>query len=398
MKTDSLKNRIVSSIAGVSLLLGTAFISSLPTLAYADEKPITLKTMGSLLFGGTVKMQPNGETFHGDHGYAQYYIPQQARDYPLVMWHGIGQSGRNWETTPDGREGFMGILARKDWPVYIIDQPRRGRAGRTIDKLKESNVPTVNMETSVWDAFRNGIWVPNQPAILFPNVQFPSDAASIDQFFRQQTPDTGSEPLSAEYRKVLGETVGELFKQTGPAILITHSNSGQYGWATGMAAPENTKAIVAYEPGAFAFPEGECPADVVSRVSLVNELIQPQMVPVDEFKKLTKMPIIIIYGDNIAKEESDIFNSEIWRVASARAKQFVEAVNRHGGDAQLVILPEIGIKGNTHAPFADLNNVQIAEHLETFLHSKGLDSRFRPHQGPVQKKLGKRTIPLKALN
>ena len=36
------------------------------------DKPIVLKTMGSLLFGGTVTQKENGETFHGDHGYAQF--------------------------------------------------------------------------------------------------------------------------------------------------------------------------------------------------------------------------------------------------------------------------------------------------------------------------------------
>ena len=49
--------------------------------------------------------------------------------------------------------------------------------------------------------------------------------------------------------------------------------------------------------------------------------------------KLTKFPIIIVFGDNVATEESDNFNSEVWRVAKRRAKQFVETVNRHGGDA-----------------------------------------------------------------
>ena len=49
--------------------------------------------------------------------------------------------------------------------------------------------------------------------------------------------------------------------------------------------------------------------------------------------KLTKFPIIIVFGDNVATEESDNFNSEVLRVAKRRAKQFVETVNRHGGNA-----------------------------------------------------------------
>lgn len=71
-----------------------------------EQKPIILKTMGSLFFGGTVATNENGVTFHGDHGYAQYYIPQNSRNLPLIMWHGIGQSGKTYESTLDGREGY----------------------------------------------------------------------------------------------------------------------------------------------------------------------------------------------------------------------------------------------------------------------------------------------------
>ena len=49
------------------------------------------------------------------------------------------------------------------------------------------------------------------------------------------------------------------------------------------------------------------------------------------------------------------------------------AVNKHGGDAKLVHLPEIGVRGNTHFPFSDLNNVEIADLMSQFLHEKGLD-------------------------
>ena len=47
--------------------------------------------------------------------------------------------------------------------------------------------------------------------------------------------------------------------------------------------------------------------------------------------------------------------------------------NRHGGDATVVHLPEIGIRGNTHFPFSDLNNAQIADEVLKFLSAKKLD-------------------------
>lgn len=362
----------------------------------AEDKPIVLKTMGSLFFGGTVQTLPNGETFHGDHGYAQFYIPQNARTYPLIMWHGIGQSGRTYESTPDGREGYMAILPRRDWPVYIIDQPRRGRAGYTASKIDMTNaVPTITSESGVWDAFRNGLWLTPAKPYFFPVSQFPKTPDAVDQFFRQQTPDTGAEPRTKEYRDTMANTMAQLLKQTGPAVLITHSNSGQYGWATAMADPEHVKAVVAYGPGSSAFPSDDMPADLLlSDSDFINKVQAPQEVSPEEFENLTKMPILIIYGDNIAKEKSDNFNSEVWRISKHRAQQMAERINARGGDAKVLSLPDIGIKGNTHAAFADLNNLEIAKILEDFLHEKGLDGRENPHQGPKPKGLTEYTIPL----
>lgn len=382
-----------------ALILAAAF-TALPLMANAqqpaEDKPIVLKTMGSLFFGGTVQTLPNGETFHGDHGYAQFYIPQNARTYPLIMWHGIGQSGRTYESTPDGREGYMAILPRRDWPVYIIDQPRRGRAGYTASKVDMTNaVPTITSESGVWDAFRNGLWLTPEKPYFFPVSQFPKTPDAVDQFFRQQTPDTGAEPRTKEYRDTMANTMAQLLKQTGPAVLITHSNSGQYGWATAMADPEHFKAVVAYEPGSSAFPSDDMPADLLLSDSVfINKVQAPQEVSPEEFENLTKMPILIIYGDNIAKEKSDNFNSEVWRISKHRAQQMVKRINARGGDAKVLSLPDIGIKGNTHAPFADLNNLEIAKILEGFLHEKGLDGRENPHQGPQPKGLTEYTIPL----
>lgn len=59
--------------------------------------------------------------------------------------------------------------------------------------------------------------------------------------------------------------------------------------------------------------------------------------------------------------------------SKAMAKLWVEAVNKHGGDAKLVHLPEIGIRGNTHFMFSDLNNLEIADQVLKFLGEKNLD-------------------------
>lgn len=390
------KNTIRILVAAVLSIVFTAGAASAREAQQSDTMPIVLKTMGALFFGGTVSHRPDGDTFHGDHGYAQYYVPYNSRQYPIVMWHGIGQSGKTYESTPDGREGYMQIMSRRDWPVYIVDQPRRGRAGYTESKRKEEEVVTTIMrESGAFDAFRLGYWVPPAPAEFFPNIQFPKDPTTMDQFFRQQTPDTGEEPMTPEYRTFMGETMAKLFEMTGPGILMTHSNSGQYGWETAMVAPELVKAVVAYEPGGHAFPEGVELPEVPWKAKGIDVAMAPRRVPMERFMNLTKMPILIIYGDNIATEPSEIFNADVWRVASTRAKQFVDLVNSYGGDATLVMLPELGIYGNTHIPFADLNNLEIADHLESWLMEKGLNIRDLPHTGPMLTPIETSTIPLK---
>ncbi|WP_222705834.1 MULTISPECIES: hypothetical protein [unclassified Lactococcus] len=86
--------------------------------------------------------------------------------------------------------------------------------------------------------------------------------------------------------------------------------------------------------------------------------------------KLTKIPIIIYYGDNIPTEPTDIQGMDNWRTRLAMAKCFVDKINEKGGDATLVHLPEIGSAGNTHFIMSDLNNLEIATHIEHWIKEK----------------------------
>ena len=105
----------------------------------AEEKPLVMEKQGSFAVGGTKitapgrfdlsnALKPQGQTFHGDHAYVFYQIPEKARKYPLIFLHGAGQSKKTWETTPDGREGYQNIFLRRKYSVYLLDQPRRGDA------------------------------------------------------------------------------------------------------------------------------------------------------------------------------------------------------------------------------------------------------------------------------
>ena len=106
---------------------------------------------------------------------------------------------------------------------------------------------------------------------------------------------------------------------------------------------------------------------------LGSRRVEPARVPLSEFMAFTKIPIIIYYGDNITEAPSQNPGQEQWRVFLDVAQRWANIVNRHGGDVKVVHLPKIGIKGNTHFPFSDRNNREIADHLSQFLSEKGLD-------------------------
>ena len=315
--------------------------------------------------GGTVVTSPGtfdprhpsteGGTLHGDHAYVFYQIPQNRRKLPLVLWHGAGQFSKTWETTPDGREGFQNIFLRRGFPVYVVDQPRRGDAGRSTQPITITPTP----DEQVWfNQFRIGVW-PN----YFPGVQFSRDPEALNQYFRQMTPNTGPFDVG-----VISDAGAELFKKIGAGILVTHSQGGGPGWFTAMKSP-NVRAVVAYEPGSgFVFPEGEVPPPMKS----AGDTLEAVAVPLSQFMQLTRIPIAIYYGDNVPTQPVSAPNQDSWRTRLAMARLWAAAVNRRGGDVTVVHLPELGIRGNTHFAFSDLNNLQVADLLSKFLESKGL--------------------------
>jgi pimeloyl-ACP methyl ester carboxylesterase len=353
-------------LISVNQIVLLVVVIGLASCVTTGKNPLRIQEQGSFSVGGTVithpgtfdpnNQTPEGQTFHGDHAYVFYQIPVKARKYPLVMWHGIGQFSKTWETTPDGREGFQNIFLRRRFPVYLIDQPRRGNAGRST--AEATILPTPD-EQGWFGTFRIGIW-PD----YFEGVQFARDPETLNQYFRQMTPSIG--PIDYE---VNTEAVSALFTKIGPAILVSHSHSGGMGWITAIKN-QQVKAIVSYEPGSgFVFPEGEVPAPI----PMAGGSLAAVSVPLSDFMKLTKIPVIIYYGDFIPQKPMDNPGQDGWRARLEMARLWRDAVNKHGGDVTVVHLPEIGIKGNTHFPFSDLNNVEIADLMSEWLKAKGLD-------------------------
>lgn len=344
-----------------------------------DTNAISIYSQGAFSIGGVIKMsdgdfdpiahgafnptnQPTeGQSLHGDHASVLYQIPTNSRELPLVFWHGYGQSMRTWQTTPDGREGFQSIFLRKGFPVYLIDQPRRGLAGQSL----QPRVLEARTEDQLWF----GIFRLGEGSTFYPNIQFSKEPEALNQFFRQMTPDTG--PLDIDLNV---KAVSTLFNKIGNGILVTHSHSGGQGWLTALEN-KHIKAIVAYEPGSnFVFPEGTLPEPIPYK----GGVLRARGVAESEFKKITKIPVVIYYGDYIPEEAVENPGKEQWRAALTMARRWTKFVNDAGGDVTLVVLPEIGIQGNTHFPMSDLNNQEVAALMYDWIRKKGLNE-FKKH-------------------
>lgn len=298
-------------------------------------------------FVGWATQEETGQSYRADHAFVDFQIPADSKKLPLVYVHGYGGSGVCWQMTPDGREGFATLMLRRGWSSYVVDLPGRGHAGRTT---ATATVKPVADEMFWFDIWRIGIW-PD----YHEGVKFPKDSASLSQFFREMTPDI------SDHRQDI-PVLGALAGRIGDHILVTHSAGGFPGWMSAIQNKE-VRGVVSYEPGGFVFPEGEVPDPIGGLTGGATGI----PVPPEQFEQLTKIPVILYFGDYIPETPSGNLGDENWRVRLQMARKFVEAINRHGGKATLVELPEIGIYGNTHFLMQDLNNAELADLLSQWL-------------------------------
>ena len=144
----------------------------------------------------------------------------------------------------------------------------------------------------------------------------------------------------------------------GPSVLLTNSAGGFRALLTRLKS-DNVKGIVAYENPGYVFPDtmepktGEGP-------------FGPVYVPEAEFARLTRIPIQLVWGDHID-------GSPGWRQFYETAEKFAKAVNDRGGHVEILRLTDAGLHGNSHIPFADMNNDEVAKLLFAWLKKNGFE-------------------------
>jgi pimeloyl-ACP methyl ester carboxylesterase len=318
-----------------------------------DKKPLVLASQGSFFVGGeskTVTPTPPAGGAPGARGgllaapgeitvnqmYVQYQIPPRGDQHvPVVMVHGCCLSSKTWETTPDGRMGWSEYFVRKERPVYLADQVSRARSGfdpTTFSAVRSGSVPPSQLPTILaathqvaWTVFRFG------PRFneAFPDGQFPIE--SVEELYKQMIPDLNSVlPTPNPTLK----NMAALAVRLNGAILMGHSESGFFPEQAALLDPAGIRGIISIE----------MPCQTALTTAQISTL--------------SKIPTLIMFGDHLGDVQGGPAN---WAMSFESCQKFVEQLKAAGGDAEMMHLPALGIRGNSHMLMQDRNSSQLAD-------------------------------------
>jgi hypothetical protein len=251
------------------------------------------------------------------------------------MWHGGGLTGVTYESTPDGREGWVNMFVRKGWDTYVSDAVERGRSGFASPDVWQGEPIFLNYQDP-YERFRigqgAGSWNadPAQRKPM-PGTQFPVDA--YDNYMKQSVPRW----LTTD--KAVLDGYLALIDKLCPCVLLTHSQGGNFGFLAAEARPDKIKAIVAVESA--------------SAGKIANA------------PKLKDIPVMLMFGDYVEQHPR-------WAEYKRIDSEYGNAIKAAGGSVDLVMLPDIGIKGNSHMLMQEKNNAEIADVIQKWLVAKGL--------------------------
>jgi len=272
-------------------------------------------------------VDPNGSYITGQM-YVQYFLQQNAEcRRPIVLWHGGGMTGANWESTPDGRPGWLQRLLEKGFDVYVCDAVERGRAGWSRWPDIYRSAPLFRTIEEGWDMFRIGPPVDQYRDGLSAHEgqQFPTE--TFEDFAAQWV------PRWADHEDMTLRAYELLLQRIGPAVLLAHSQGGGLALTIAARRPELLTAVVAIEPSGA--PE-ELPAAA------------------------HRPAYLMVWGDQIDTHP-------IWRKYRARVDAYLQQLCVSGAMATSLDLPEHGIKGNSHFPLLDLNSDQVLGRILSWL-------------------------------
>ena len=376
-------------LAAAIVIAALTACSSVPPDTPDTGRRLALAEQGNFFVGGRYAKSKDGQIRVGQM-YVQYQIPERrTQPYPVVMWHGGNQTGTNFIGTPDGRMGWGDYFLQRGYAVYIVDQPGRARSGYFTDVYG----PTRRPDT---DTMQTRFTAPEK-ANLYPqaklHTQWPGDGTAgdeaFDQFFASQVEDS----LDTTAMEQLNRDAGvALLEKIGPSILLTHSQSGPFGWALADAQPMLVKGILAIEPNGPPFYENTVvgapdwfkegpigrtwgitrnPLTFSPAVKDAKDLRMVQQAapdgpdlvrcwlpasPAPALPNLQGTPVLIVVSEASYHAPYDHCTSQF--------------LTQAGVTNDFVRLPDVNIRGNGHMMMLEKNNLEIAAFLDGWVRQR----------------------------
>ena len=347
-----------------------------PEIKVPVTEQSALRSKGYFFVGGHYCGDP-GSSFMSGQMFVEVFVPKDIRHpYPLIMFHGAGQTNLNWLTTPDGRMGWADFFIREGYVVYLAEQPARGRSAYHPEVDGPRKYHTVE-DIEGRFAGNSGKW----PTAKL-HSQWPEDAKHMGQPLFDQFASAQVEFLSdtAYTQKQVAAAAGELLEKTGPAILITHSQAGPFGWKIADDHPDMVKAVVALEPAGPAFTNSkDDPAPKNFGLCELNMSFDPPVNGPEDFvltpcraerpeetdgwimdeahihrlTGLSKVPAAILTGEASYHSMYDHITSKL--------------LTQMGVKNDFFRLGDEGIHGNGHFLMLEKNSLQIAEFVKRWI-------------------------------
>ncbi len=379
---------VMSGVARIAMLPAFVMVwAALPARAEPPKLPVpavdqsAVAQRGYFYVGGKYVGEPGKQIMQGQI-YVEVLAPNELRrPYPLVLIHGAAQTATNWMGTPDGRKGWAEYFVEQGYIVYMIDQPMRGRSAPHPSDGPTRMFTAQNEEFQFTAIETEGTWPQAKK-----HTQWPGDGPGkgkrgdpiFDAFYATQVETVLSNEETQQRNKDAGAA---LLDRIGPAIVLTHSQSGAFGWLIADARPRLVKAILAIEPSGPPFENAVIgtgksraygPTDIplaydppvrdASELAIEREAAADgpdlfvcwmQKTPARQLINLKNIPVMVMAAEASYHQVYDHCTAKY--------------LNQAGVKTEYIRLQDKGIRGNGHMVMIEKNNLDIAHVVDEWV-------------------------------
>lgn len=300
--------------------------------------PIEHRSM--VLNGALREVNPNGVHTHGQMYVQHYQLEAPRHSTPILLWHGGGMTGCTWETTPDGRPGWLWRFLQAGYDVFVSDAVERGRSSWAMFPQIFKEEPVFRTREEGWKTFRIGLGYSEDPAKrhVFDKQLFPVDF--FDEFSKQWV------PRWPGHEGIILASYEQLVRQVGACVLVGHSQGAGFAVEIARRCPDVVRAVVAVEPGGM---------------------------PIEK-PHVAMPPHLVVWGDHIEPA------GQHWMTYRRQVEDYFSASGQLL-TAEVMDLPCEGIPGNSHFPMMDVNSDAIFSRVHEWLTDSLMQSKTITNPG-----------------